>query len=193
MPKVGDVIVFEAPPWVMRNAGDDWIKRVIALPGQRVHRTELTVYVDDKPYTLSSDRPMRRYMDFDEMVEGHGRWMEREATYYTEDAAGIVHDTFTDVTPVTGDWPSQGEPLPTEKGLTCTATDCTVQDGFVFVMGDNRDHSADGRMWGAVPVDNIKGKALFIWVSVDGSQESVHIGKFTLPAFRWDRMFKWIH
>ena len=86
-----------------------------------------------------------------------------------------------------------GVPRPDMKGLSCTPDECTVKDGFVFVMGDNRDHSSDGRFWGAVPVDNIKGKALFIWVSVDGSEESVHAGKFTLPRFRWERLFRWIH
>jgi signal peptidase I len=55
-------------------------------------------------------------------------------------------------------------------------------------MGDNRDNSSDGRFWGAVPVDNIKGQAVFIWVSVDGSENSMKLGKFTLPRFRFDRI-----
>ncbi|OGQ25774.1 MAG: signal peptidase I [Deltaproteobacteria bacterium RBG_16_71_12] len=188
-PTPGDIVVFEAPPWVGHNAGEDWIKRVVAGPGQRVKRVDKTVYVDGQPYTHGGDGAVERYMDFKERGGGGGTWEERSAFHHVEQLPGRPHSVFHDSDRPVQDWPNAMYPEPRQRGLVCTAAECTVQPGFVFVMGDNRDNSADGREWGAVPVDNVKGRALFIWVSVDGSADSVRLGKFTLPRFRWERIF----
>jgi signal peptidase I len=49
-------------------------------------------------------------------------------------------------------------------------------------MGDNRDNSSDGRVWGGVPVSFIKGKAMFVWWS-RGPRTGV----------RWGRMGSAVH
>ena len=42
---------------------------------------------------------------------------------------------------------------------------CTVPPGHYFMMGDNRDQSADSRYWGFVPDDHIKGRAFLVWMN----------------------------
>jgi signal peptidase I len=205
-PSPGDVVVFEAPPWVGINAGEDWIKRVVAGPGQTVKFEGTVLTVDGRRYeqTTPDGRSgtddggyplgeMTRYGDYDERI---GQWFPAVGNHKIErlvDRDGSVrpHSIFNDIPPPDRsgaiDWPALGV-APRLPGLRCTDQACVVEDGYVFVMGDNRDHSSDGRSWGAVPIDNVKGRAVFIWVSVDGSENSMKLGRFTLPRFRWERI-----
>ena len=56
-----------------------------------------------------------------------------------------------------------------------------VPPGHVFAMGDNRANSNDSRVWGSVPVENIKGKAMFIWFSYPDRW-------YDPTNFRWSRI-----
>jgi signal peptidase I len=61
----------------------------------------------------------------------------------------------------------------------------TVPPGQLFMMGDNRENSADSRYWGFVPMDLVKGRAVFIYFST-GSKHW-----WDMPFFvRWDRLFR---
>jgi signal peptidase I len=61
----------------------------------------------------------------------------------------------------------------------------TVPPGQLFMMGDNRENSADSRYWGFVPMDLVKGRAVFIYFST----ASTHW--WNMPFFvRWDRLFR---
>lgn len=66
------------------------------------------------------------------------------------------------------------------------ATNYTFKQNYYWMMGDNRDRSADARRWGYVPENHIVGKPVFIWMSWD-----THASGFN--KIRWDRVFTTVH
>jgi signal peptidase I len=60
----------------------------------------------------------------------------------------------------------------------------TFEMDYYWLMGDNRDNSADSRFWGPVPVDHVVGKAAMVWFSKDPAKG------FFSGGIRTDRMFK---
>jgi signal peptidase I len=70
-------------------------------------------------------------------------------------------------------------------------TELDVPPDHLFVMGDNRDNSSDSRVWGFVPMENVKGRAMFVWLSLDYDeigQGPSHVAHW----IRWDRFGNWI-
>lgn len=62
----------------------------------------------------------------------------------------------------------------------------TFKMDYFWMMGDNRNNSADSRYWGFVPEDHVVGKPLVVWLSLDKDKDWFH-GKI-----RWNRLFKWV-
>lgn len=147
-PKRGDVMVFAFP----EHPEQDFIKRVVALPGDRLEAKSGHPWINgwEVPHCYVG---VYSYNDYDSMNARHEGDLFVE---YLEDEAFLtLYDRAS------GGFPEYQGPF-------------TVRPGEVYVMGDNRNNSHDSRMWwggqgGGVPYANVKGRALFVWLSVSES------------------------
>lgn len=135
-PKRGDVAVFRYPV----DPRLDYIKRVVGLPGDKIeyHDRQKKLIVNGVEAPISVGEP---YMDPLTEQVGAGV-LERE-----EDLLGVKHQILTTAGPARA--PKVWE----------------VPEGHYFMVGDNRDRSADSRFWGFVPEENLVGKAFFVWLN----------------------------
>ena len=139
-PKHGDIIVFRYPP----DPSTDFIKRVVGLPGDLVELRHNQVFINGEPMARERDASICRYN------EGRSPEEARDCELWVETLDRKTHKVYQDPNQPPQDW---GPRL--------------VPSRSVFVMGDNRDNSRDSRVWGFVPYDNIKGRALVVWWSRD--------------------------
>ncbi|MBI2519548.1 MAG: signal peptidase I [Bdellovibrio sp.] len=138
-PKRFDVIVFKYP----NDPSINYIKRVIGLPGDEIELNNKQVYVNGKIIYA---------------IDDHSALIKEFADNFNGEKVNIYK--------VQG--PTHHFSIQTTNFETArdTISKFKVPDGKYFVMGDNRDFSADSRYFGFVPKENIKGKALFVWMSL---------------------------
>lgn len=148
-PKRGDVAVFRFP----RNPSDDYIKRIIGLPGDHVAYYNKSVYIN-------GEKVKQVYVGGYEGV-GSGSIMNN---------ALVKREYLEDL---------KHEILINEDRMNVNG-EFFVPSGHYFVLGDNRDNSNDSRFWGFVPEKNLVGKAFMIWLNWDfqgGTFDSSRIGE----------------
>jgi signal peptidase I len=170
----GDTAVFLAPA----EPGMYLVKRIVAIPGDRIRLHEGVVYLNgvkqSEPYVVE------RRGDFDPYRDEFPQAVEYGA--------------------------SQGQFAPGwEKTLrqSIDRGDVVVPPDHYFAMGDNRDNSLDSRYWGFVPRENIIGRPLVIFWSLDVPEDNgepkpiadrmaafVHITTHFFGITRWNRLFR---
>lgn len=162
LPERGDVVVFKYPS----DGKTDFIKRIIGLPGDKIQVKDGRLYING------------------EMInrEAVGKYVIREYTPFPQEffeynetlPNGKVHRIIE---------------YSDEAGFVDNTPEFVVPDGHYFMMGDNRDNSNDSRKdVGMVPLDNIEGKARFLFYSHDDTGNWYNPISW-ITAIRWRRMF----
>ncbi len=157
-PKKGDVVVFRYP----KDESVDYIKRVVAVPGDTLNYKNKTLIINGKP---------QKQVQLG-IYNGTGSGENMTGTLERVEVIGNVEHSIL-VNQLYPDFPPGCQML--------SSGTITVPDGYYFVMGDNRDNSNDSRCWGFVPEQNLAGKAFGIWMSWDSKRDGF------LPI-GWDRI-----
>lgn len=151
-PQHGDVMVFLYP----QNPKDNYIKRVIGLPGDTVEYRNKQLTVNGVAVPTEA---VGEHSYIDERVRVAQMYREKLGTHAFDTLR--EQDAPTLVLRNVADFPYREE--------NCRYDDsgfsCKVPDGHYFMMGDNRDNSSDSRYWGFVPDANVVGKASLVWLN----------------------------
>lgn len=131
----------------------DYIKRVIGVPGDQIS-------YHNKVLTINGQMMKQKFLEYTTDASSG-----RPVAKYQENLNGIQHEIYlrSDVQPVD--------------------FDIEVPAGQYFMMGDNRDDSADSRFWGFVDDAYLRGKAFLVWMSWNSKTDNV----------RWSRLGRVIH
>jgi signal peptidase I len=168
LPKRGDIVIVTPP-----GQRSDYIKRVIGLPGDTLRMANGQVFINGQPIKREAVRVDMVPIDVNSPCGSN-----TDPALYDFRAKGADGKMYCRV-PVVRETLPNGRTYETVELGKSNEDDfdsVTVPAGHVWLMGDNRDDSADSRVpeWqgglgGPVPWENIGGRAEFITFSLDGS------------------------
>ncbi len=152
-PNRGDVIVFRYPNYEKNPgySGVDFIKRIVAIPGDIISYSEDQLVINDKALEIKNIGP---YIGVDSGKSMNNYKLAQEFI-----------DTLPHEILINPNRQSKGIP------------EITIPEGHYFVMGDNRSHSSDSRFWGFVPEEYIIGRAIGIWMHWDWNYNTMQFSR----------------
>ena len=159
-PKRGDVVVFIVP----QHPDVDYVKRVVGLPGDHIEIRDNVVYVNG----VEQKRTFVGEYTYSEHSEFTDADIEVSTYEYVENLDGVRHPVL------------QRKDTGFARNMSFV-----VDEGRLFMMGDNRDNSADSRVEGGIgqiPFSYVKGRASIIWISFGGR-----------AGIRFERIFRAVH
>ena len=169
-PKRGDVVVFRWPG----DRSQAWVKRVVGLPGDRIQMRQGQLFINDRAASLKPD-------GIGEAEDDNGG-SEPAYRYIETLPNGVAHAIFK----------------LHDNGRLDNTPEVTVPPDRLFVMGDNRDNSADSRVplreggVGLLPMDNLVGRADAVVGSWDLGIRGQPVWTW-LSGFRLARFFTAVH
>ena len=125
----------------------DYIKRVIGVPGDKIE-------YHDKKLTINGKLIKQKFIEYTTDPSSG-----QVVALYQEHLNGVVHDIYI------------------RPDIPATDFTITIPPGAYFMMGDNRDDSADSRYWGIVTDEYLRGKAFLIWMSWNSQTDRVRFNR----------------
>lgn len=139
-----------------------YVKRVVGLPGDRVQIIKGRLYLNEEPLKYELDSQASK--------------------------DNPNHELFDIYKEMSGD--SHWRVIFQKQAENKDFGPFVVPPGEIFLLGDNRDASDDSRYWGTVPMTQVVGRVVLIWLSLDWQQKW---GGDRYPSVRWDRVFSTVY
>ena len=153
MPKRGDVAVFRYPV----DDKTDFIKRVAGLPGDRIAYINKQLIITPACAGVEASNCPQPYI-VEKNLLAAGGFIDRGLPFdvYEEQLGEHKHQLLN--------YPFAPSDRP---DFFLGTNEWIVPEGHYFMVGDNRDNSNDSRVWGFVPDENLKGRAVAVWLHLD--------------------------
>lgn len=165
-PQHGDVVVFKSPtqadqPW---DPNPTLVKRLIGIQGDTLYMRKGVLFINGVQQRQPGPVPTDQVFDSIDSLFDWQKPLGLKASRFGPAPAQPTHDIWG--------------PL-------------VVPAGHYFMMGDSRYNSKDGRYWGFVPRENIRGQPMFVYYAYNADDSDRPLPFIT--DIRWSRIGHWIH